>query len=74
MGGGPPCDPARQATPELVEAYEPSSTTPTARPSAALLMPSLLRSRPGAVLCDALEVLATKQDAQPARRHSNTPL
>ena len=27
-----------------------------------------------AVLCDALEVLATKQDLQPARRHSNTPL
>jgi acetyl-CoA carboxylase carboxyltransferase component len=26
------------------------------------------------VLCDALEVLATKRDLQPPRRHSNTPL
>ncbi len=26
------------------------------------------------VLCDALEVLATKRDRQPARHHSNTPL
>ena len=27
-----------------------------------------------AVLCDALDVLAMKQDRQPPRRHSNTPL
>jgi acetyl-CoA carboxylase carboxyltransferase component len=26
------------------------------------------------VLCDALDVLTTKRDGQPARRHSNTPL
>ena len=36
----------------------------------AVISPEATRS----VLCDALEVLATKRDSQPARRHSNTPL
>jgi acetyl-CoA carboxylase carboxyltransferase component len=36
----------------------------------AVIAPEATRS----VLCDALEVLATKRDSQPPRRHSNTPL
>jgi acetyl-CoA carboxylase carboxyltransferase component len=36
----------------------------------AVIPPEATRS----VLCDALEVLSTKRDSQPARRHSNTPL
>jgi acetyl-CoA carboxylase carboxyltransferase component len=36
----------------------------------AVITPEATRS----LLCDALEVLASKRDSQPARRHSNTPL
>jgi acetyl-CoA carboxylase carboxyltransferase component len=36
----------------------------------AVIEPAATRS----LLCDALDVLATKRDSQPARNHSNTPL
>lgn len=59
---------------ELVDAYELEFDNPYRAAERglvdAVIAPELTRS----ILCDALDVLATKRDSQPSRRHSNTPL
>ena len=86
--GGPPAvqilhgkalrggDPDARATAEraLVEAYETEFDNPYRAAERGLVDAVIAPEETRAVLCDALEVLATKRDRQPSRRHSNTPL
>ena len=59
---------------ELVEAYETEFDNPYRAAERGLVDAVIAPEQTRSVLCDALEVLATKRDRQPARRHSNTPL
>jgi acetyl-CoA carboxylase carboxyltransferase component len=69
-------DPATRAAAEaeLVHAYEAEFDNPYRAAERGLVDAVVAPDRTRAVLCDALDVLATKRDQQPARRHSNTPL
>ena len=59
---------------ELVEAYETEFDNPYRAAERGLVDAVIAPEQTRSVLCDALEVLATKRDHQPPRRHSNTPL
>jgi acetyl-CoA carboxylase carboxyltransferase component len=59
---------------ELVEEYETEFDNPYRAAERGLVDAVIAPEQTRSVLCDALEVLATKRDGQPARRHSNTPL
>ncbi|MGO9874229.1 MAG: acyl-CoA carboxylase subunit beta [Acidimicrobiia bacterium] len=59
---------------DLVDAYEAEFDNPYRAAERGLVDAVIAPDQTRAVLCDALEVLATKRDRQPARRHSNTPL
>ena len=59
---------------DLVDAYEAEFDNPYRAAERGLIDAVIAPEETRAVLCDALEVLATKRDRQPARRHSNTPL
>ncbi len=59
---------------ELVDAYETEFDNPYRAAERGLVDAVIAPEQTRAVLCDALEVLATKRDRQPARRHGNTPL
>ena len=59
---------------ELVEEYEAEFDNPYRAAERGLVDAVIAPEQTRSVLCDALEVLATKRDLQPARRHSNTPL
>ena len=59
---------------ELVDAYEEEFDNPYRAAERGLVDAVIAPEQTRAVLCDALEVLSTKRDSQPSRRHSNTPL
>jgi propionyl-CoA carboxylase beta chain len=59
---------------ELVDAYEEKFDNPYRAAERGLVDAVITPEETRSVLCDALEVLASKRDSQPARRHSNTPL
>jgi acetyl-CoA carboxylase carboxyltransferase component len=59
---------------ELVDDYETKFDNPYRAAERGLVDAVIAPEHTRSVLCDALEVLASKQDAQPPRRHSNTPL
>ena len=59
---------------ELIDAYEEEFDNPYRAAERGLVDAVIAPEQTRAVLCDALEVLASKRDRQPARRHSNTPL
>ena len=69
-------DPAERAKTELelVADYETRFDNPYRAAERGLVDAVIAPEHTRAVLCDALEVLATKRDHQPPRRHSNTPL
>jgi acetyl-CoA carboxylase carboxyltransferase component len=58
----------------LVDAYETEFDNPYRAAERGLVDAVISPEHTRAVLCDALDVLATKQDNQASRRHSNTPL
>jgi acetyl-CoA carboxylase carboxyltransferase component len=64
----------KQDLPDVVAEYETKFLNPYVAAERGLVDAVIEPSATRAVLCDALDVLATKRDAQPARRHSNTPL
>ena len=65
----------RQATgTDLVQAYETEFDNPYRAAERGIVDAVIAPEQTRPVLCDALEVLATKRDRRPARRHSNTPL
>jgi acetyl-CoA carboxylase carboxyltransferase component len=86
--GGPPAvqilhgkrlrsgDPDTRAATErqLVEEYQAEFDNPYRAAERGLVDAVIPPEQTRPVLCDALEVLASKRDRQPARRHSNTPL
>jgi acetyl-CoA carboxylase carboxyltransferase component len=59
---------------ELVDEYVEKFDNPYRAAERGLVDAVIEPAATRAVLCDALDVLATKRDSQPARRHSNTPL
>ena len=59
---------------ELVADYEEKFDNPYRAAERGLVDAVIAPEHTRALLCDALDVLATKRDHQPARRHSNTPL
>jgi acetyl-CoA carboxylase carboxyltransferase component len=59
---------------ELVDEYVEKFDNPYRAAERGLVDAVIEPEATRAVLCDALEVLASKRDAQPQRRHSNTPL
>jgi acetyl-CoA carboxylase carboxyltransferase component len=67
-------EPQLAAERELVEAYEAEFDNPYRAAERGIVDAVIVPEQTRPVLCDALEVLATKRDRQPARRHSNTPL
>ncbi len=60
--------------PKLVEHYRTAFENPYRAAERGLVDALIDPVDTRRVLCDALEVLVNKRDAQPARRHSNTPL
>jgi len=60
--------------PDAVAEYEARFLNPYVAAERGLVDAVIPPAATRRVLCDALDVLATKRDAQPARRHSNTPL
>jgi acetyl-CoA carboxylase carboxyltransferase component len=58
----------------LVTEYETVFSNPYRASELGLVDAVIAPGETRRVLCDALEVLATKRDHQPRRRHSNTPL
>ena len=67
-------DERRATETDLVEAYETEFDNPYRAAERGIVDAVIAPEQTRPVLCDALEVLATKRDRQPARRHSNTPL
>ena len=59
---------------DLVDEYETKFDNPYRAAERGLVDAVVAPEQTRAVLCDALEVLVTKRDRQPARRHSNSPL
>jgi propionyl-CoA carboxylase beta chain len=58
----------------LVTEYEAEFDNPYRAAERGLVDAVIAPDETRSVLCHALEVLATKRDLQPPRRHSNTPL
>jgi acetyl-CoA carboxylase carboxyltransferase component len=58
----------------LVGEYETAFSNPYRAAELGLVDAVIAPEETRRVLCDALEVLVTKRDGQPRRRHSNTPL
>jgi acetyl-CoA carboxylase carboxyltransferase component len=69
-------DPEDRADDEmrLVDEYETEFDNPYRAAERGIVDAVIAPEHTRAVLCDALAVLAHKQDSQPPRRHSNTPL
>jgi acetyl-CoA carboxylase carboxyltransferase component len=63
-----------RADPGLVENYRTAFENPYRAAERGLVDAVIDPVDTRRVLCDALEILVNKRDAQPARRHSNTPL
>ncbi len=63
-----------RSDPELVESYRSAFENPYRVAERGLVDAVIDPQDTRRVLCDALEILVNKRDAQPARRHSNTPL
>jgi propionyl-CoA carboxylase beta chain len=63
-----------RADPELLENYRTAFENPYRAAERGLVDAVIDPVDTRRVLCDALEILVNKRDAQPARRHSNTPL
>jgi propionyl-CoA carboxylase beta chain len=59
---------------KLVSEYEGAFSNPYRAAEIGLVEAVIEPVETRRVLCDALEVLVTKRDGQPFRRHSNTPL
>ena len=74
--GCAPLDPDARAGEEarLLAEYEGAFSNPYRAAELGLVDAVIEPSETRRVLCDALEVLETKRDDQPRRRHSNTPL
>jgi acetyl-CoA carboxylase carboxyltransferase component len=58
----------------LLDEYDAAFSNPYRAAELGLVDAVIQPAETRRVLCDALDVLATKRDAQPPRRHSNTPL
>ena len=59
---------------ELVDEYETKFDNPYRAAERGIVDAVIAPEETRSLLCDALDVLASKRDLQPARRHSNTPL
>jgi acetyl-CoA carboxylase carboxyltransferase component len=59
---------------DLIDAYEQEFDNPYRAAERGLVDTVIEPEQTRVVLCNALELLASKRDSQPARRHSNTPL